>query len=980
MSGSVCTGVPGFETVSVSELEEFHGRGIFLRHTKTGCEIYHVLNEDSDNLFSFTFKTPPRDNTGVAHILEHSVLCGSRRFPVKDPFLLLLKGSMNTYMNAFTFPDKTVYPASSQVEEDFYNLFMVYADAVFFPLLRREAFMQEGQRREITGSGALEAVGIVYNEMKGNYSTHDSIAAEWAYRSLFPDTPYAFDSGGEPSAILDLSYEQFRAFHEAWYHPSNCRIFLYGNIPTEKHLAFLEENFLSRFDRRDVDARIASVQRWGAPRLLERSYPAGGGETEDGSSSVTLNWLLPSVTDPLTVLSFEVLTEILLGNSGSPLQKALVDSHLGEDLSSATGIETETQEMSFSVGLRGASPSRQKEIEKLIFTVLRDLSSRGIDPQQVEGAVRHVEFRSREIKAGSVFGISLMRRALRGWLHGKHPELTMEFRSRIDELKEILGRDSRYFEKLIETGLLTNQHRTTLIVKPDAQLAARQDEDIRQRLAGEAARLGEQGLCRLRGELENFRAFQETPDSPEAFSLIPSLRLESIPRRIENIPTQKLPLSGIAETYAHDLYTNGIVYTEFAFDVGDSGRPEMFLPLFASALTGVGAGGETYDRIALELALKTGGFQTYVEAGAAAGAPERVRSFLFLRLKSLETGFHEALDLLRTILLEPDFEDAARLRDIFLEYRNDFKASIIPNGSAYSSSRAESRLSAAGRVEELWKGISQYRFAAGLPAKKAPCEMRENFAAIRHKYITRGRFIVNFTCEEKSWNAVGKALENFAAALPEGYPALPAPADRSDAAERMEGIAVPASVGFVSSAVRASRLGQPEHAHEAVLAHLLSTGYLWEKIRMKGGAYGASCSALGRDQVFSFSSYRDPNIASTFEAFRGAVRDIAEGGIDAESAKNAVIGTAAREMKPLSPGGKSIVGFRRSLYSLSDELRRRHQDYILETRPEDLVAAARRLDAAFCDAYSAVIAGKEALSAAAETLPALKKNILEISL
>ncbi|MCL1818869.1 MAG: insulinase family protein, partial [Spirochaetaceae bacterium] len=294
-----------FELISRTSLDEFRAEGVFLRHKKTGCEVYHVFNQDADNLFSFTFKTLPRNDTGVAHILEHSVLCGSRRFPVKDPFLLLLKGSMNTYMNAFTFPDKTVYPASSQVEEDFYNLFKVYGDAVFFPLLRREAFMQEGQRREIE-EGGLRAVGIVYNEMKGNYSNHDSIAGEWASRSLFPDTPYAFDSGGEPSAILDLSYEEFLAFHAAYYHPSNCRVFLYGNIPTEKHLVFLEENFLARCERRDVAAEFPAQKRWNAPRFLERSYPAGEGEDADGSSSVTVNWLLPPVNDPLKVLSLEI--------------------------------------------------------------------------------------------------------------------------------------------------------------------------------------------------------------------------------------------------------------------------------------------------------------------------------------------------------------------------------------------------------------------------------------------------------------------------------------------------------------------------------------------------------------------------------------------------------------------------------------------------------------------------------------------------
>jgi Zn-dependent M16 (insulinase) family peptidase len=977
---------PDFELVSGGDLEEFRGRGIFLRHKKTGCEIYHVLNADPDNLFSFTFKTLPKNNTGVAHILEHSVLCGSRGFPVKDPFLLLLKGSAHTYMNAFTFPDKTVYPASSQVEEDFYNLFKVYGDAVFFPLLRREAFLQEGQRREIEG-GKLRAVGIVYNEMKGNYSTHDSIASEWAYRALFPDTPYAFDSGGEPLAILDLDYEEFKNFHAEYYHPSNCRIFLYGNIPTEKHLAFLEENFLSRFERRDIRTEFSPPRRWDAPRFLERSYPAGEGETEETSSSVTLNWLLPAVTDPLKVLSLEILAEILLGNAGSPLQKALIDSRLGEDLSPATGVETEIREMTFSVGLRGTSAGKTTEIENLIFSVLKKLSEDGLDAEQTEGALRRVEFYNREIREGAVFGMRLLRRALCGWLHGEHPERTMKFRGRMDELQAVLKREKRYFENLIKKELLENPHRTTLVVKPDAELAARREAETRKKLDAEAAALGKEGFQRLEEEIAKFRAFQETPDSPEDLKTIPSLRLEAIPRKLENIPTQRADIPGIRESYTHDLYTNGIVYADFAFDLGDagSGGPgDMFAPLFASALTGLGAAGRSYDRIALELSLKTGGFHTQIEAGTSACGRERVRRFLFLRLKALEAVFPEALDLIKDILLEPDFEDERRLRDIFLEYRNGFKSSIIPGGNAYAASRAERRLSAAEQVEELWKGVSQYQFAAALSAKKAPAAMRENFTRIRRQYINRGRLIVNFTCEEKSRNMTEKVLENFAAALPEETEVrgdLPREfSSGGNYGSNMEAIAVPSDVCFVASAVRAAPYGSPEHAHEAVLAHLLSTGFLWEKIRMRGGAYGASCAALGLDRVFSFSSYRDPNIVSTFEAFREAVRDIAEKGLDAESAKNAVIGTAAREMKPLSPGGKGFIGFRRRLYNLPDELRQERQNFVLDTRPEDIAAAAGRISAAFEQSYSAVIGGREAISAAARTLPDLRENYIELSL
>ncbi len=974
--------VRGFDILTVARLDEYNAVGVLAKHRGTGCEVYHVVTDDRDNLFAFAFKTLPEDDSGVAHILEHSVLCGSKDFPAKDPFLLLLKGSMNTYMNAFTFPDKTVYPASSQVEKDFYNLFRVYGDAVFFPLLRREAFMQEGHRREFGADGRLDAVGIVYNEMKGNYSSHDSIASEWAYRSLFPGSPYSFDSGGEPGSVLGLGYDAFVAFHRKHYHPSNCRVFLYGNIPTERHLGFLEDNFLSRFSAGPEIGDIAPVERWDAPRFLERTYPAGEGETVEGSSSVTVNWLLFPVTDPLKVLAFEILSEVLLGNAGSPLEKALVESGLGEDLSPATGIETETLELTFSVGLRGTSPAKRGKIESLVFDVLRGLVEKGIEREQIEGALRRVEFRSREIKAGAAFGMRLMRRSLRGWLHGGSPELTMNFRDRFEELKRAHAADPRFFEKLIAEYLLDNPHRTTLVVKPDPELARRQEEEIRGRLDAEARALSGGAKAELEAALAAFRAFQESPDSPEARASIPSLALSDVPREVERIPAVPYPLTGVGEAWGHDLFTNGIVYADFAFDLAGAGEDLfMYLPLYAMALTGIGAGGRPYDRMALELSLKTGGFSAQVEAATTAGRDPKIRRFLFLRIKCLEPLLRESLDLLGDLLLDPDLGDEDRLRDILLEYRNELKSAIVPSGHSFASSRAERGLSQSEYLEELWKGVSQYLFVSRLSGGEAVKTLASKFREIRDSLLVSGNLKANFTCPEAFWPEAGRAIEGFAARLPRDSAGARADAvQNGGAVPRIEGLAVPSSVGFVATAVPAARFGSREHAHETVLAHLLSTGRLWESIRMKGGAYGAFSVAMGREAVFSFASYRDPNVASTLDAFRTAIEEIAVSGVDELSAKDSVIGTVAKDMKPLSPSGKSIVAFKRTLYGVSDELRESQQAWLLGTSREDLRKAAERLRDGFSRGYSAVIAGKGALDEASSAYPGLAENRIEIPL
>ena len=383
----------GFTLVSVSDQEEYKGKGYTYRHDKTGLELFHLHNDDTENLFSFTFKTPAYDNSGVAHILEHSVLSGSRKYPVKDPFMALMKGSMNTFLNAMTYPEKTVYPAASPVEKDYFNMMSVYADAVFFPLLKKEVFHQEGHRLEFDEDGNLKIVGIVFNEMKGAYSDHDSIVGEWCFRSLFPDTQYHYDSGGQPETIPDLSYEEFKNYHETYYHPSNCRVFLYGNISSEKQLQFLENEFLNSFVKKNVDTEIKNQVRWDKPRAIEFTSPLTDNEDPKGKSTIAVNWLISDIGKPMDLLSMEVLSDILLSNSGSPLYKAIVDSGLGADLSPVSGLETDVKELIFSVGIRGSDPDKKESFEKLLEDELTKITNKGFLP----GIVEPLYYRSHEL-------------------------------------------------------------------------------------------------------------------------------------------------------------------------------------------------------------------------------------------------------------------------------------------------------------------------------------------------------------------------------------------------------------------------------------------------------------------------------------------------------------------------------------------------------------------------------------------------------
>ena len=434
--------ISAFDVVARHELPEYRSHATLLRHRATGCEVLHLAAADPENLFAFCFATPPRDDTGVSHITEHSVLSGSRRYPLKEPFSVLMKGSMHTFLNALTYPDRTVYPAASCNRADFFNLLEVYADAVFHPLLRKETFMQEGWRLEPVepGSTDLQLSGVVYNEMKGAYSSPESLVGEWAFRSLFPDTPYRHDSGGDPRFLPTLTWESLREFQARYYHPSNCRVFLYGDIPLPDILGLLQERYFSGFSAQRIEASIPLQPRWKSPLRLEKTFPVKAGTPLDKRSSITLSWLLPGAEDPVSLVAHEILSEVLIGSAGSPLRKKLVDSGLGEDLSPVSGLETDLKEIVFVAGLRGSEPEREKQVEQLILSTLTDLARTGLDQQLVQSMINRVEFRHREIRGnGSPYALRLMGRAFRGWVHGQDPLSSLQFAPAMEGLKSRLS-------------------------------------------------------------------------------------------------------------------------------------------------------------------------------------------------------------------------------------------------------------------------------------------------------------------------------------------------------------------------------------------------------------------------------------------------------------------------------------------------------------------------------------------------------------
>jgi len=977
--------ISGFEPIGAVALPEYRAELKVFRHVETGCQVAHAACDDPENLFAFAFRTPPPNGRGIPHVLEHSVLCGSERFPLKDPFADLLGGSMNTFLNAYTFPDKTVYPAASTVAADYYNIMDVYGDAVFHPLLSEEVFHQEGRHFEWREPDRrrLEVVGVVYNEMKGAYTNPDAVSMKWAVRSLFPTGPYAHDAGGDADRILDLTYRELTEYHRRYYHPSNCRIFLYGGLPTEQQLAFLQERFLGSFrcppGAVGSDSSIETGPRWKTPRRLAKRYALKRGESLAKRSIFLLNWRLPPVADPLLVLSLELLAEVLLGNDGSPLRKALLASRLGEDIAPASGLDTELRDLVLSVGLRGTDADKARRIEALVGDVLEELTEKGVDPDLIEGACHQAEFANREIRAGGLpYGLRLMRRSLRGWLHDLGPEITLEFRRWMDALLRRLAADRDYLPGLISTHLLANRHRSALVVAPEAGRQERDERRLEKRLARYRRRLDAGQIAEIDRAAARLADFQNRGHGSEGAVQVPVLGVEELPRRVQRIPTARRGGSG-RSTYAHAVQSNGIVYVDLAYDIDAlGGETALYLPFWCRAVHSLGLDGKTYGEVARELARKTGGVSASPDAGRTVQGAHR--RFLYFGFKALEEKTADALDLVKGLLLSADFTDHERLRELWLNMRNGFRTAVRARGHQFASLRAGARLCSSLEWEESWRGVSQYLFLDGKAAHldREVEEMSGRLERIRDLVLS-GQPMINATSDREH---VSSAADLLGRVLPSGVPAVgthdPAPHPVPLPRKSAESLAVTTPVGYVAKTLAASFWGTPESAAESVLGRLLATGALWEKIRMKGGAYGAFASTLALSGVFVFSTYRDPNIIESCDAFRESLAEIAAAPPSEDAVRRAVVATVGADEKPMGPGAKGFAAMSRHLFGITDEARQRRREMILGTTSAALSEAAGRLLESFESGPFVVMAGRRAIEEAGTRMAGLTESVLTI--
>ncbi len=835
-------------------------------HKRTGARLLSVINEDENKVFSINFRTPPKDSTGVAHILEHSVLNGSEKYPVKEPFVELIKGSLATFINAFTYPDKTCYPVASQNVQDFYNLIDVYMDAVFHPLISEQTLMQEGWHYELNDpSEPLTYKGVVFNEMKGAYSSPDGVLETVIVNSLFPRHVYGVDSGGDPRHIPDLTHENFKAFHASYYHPSNSFIFFYGNDDPEKRLELME-GYLKPYKKIKVRSGIPLKKPFKRAKRVQYAYDAGQDTDIKKKHYLTVNWVLPETSDPVMNFSLRILSNILIGTPASPLKKALLDSGLGEDLA-GIGLESDVRQIIFSTGLKGTRARDAKKIESLIFDTLEKLVRDGIDPDMIAASLNTIEFRLRENNTGSLpRGISLMLRSLTTWLHDDDPFKLLAFEAPLSAIKAKLTNDNRYFEKLIETYLLENQHRTILRLKPDPDFGRRFDEEEKARLAKVRETLTEEQLQKIVETTKALKKRQETPDTEEALATIPVLKLQDLEKASRTIPIEVMDVQDAKVLY-HDLFTNGIVYLDLGFDL--HALPKDLLPLtevFGRALLEMGTETEDYVKLSQRIGKSTGGIFSSTATSAVIGSRESVAK-LFLRGKATVAQSSELLNILKDVLLTTKFDNQERLKQIVLEEKAGLESMLVPRGHIFVNQRLRAQFSEAGWAQDQMSGVG-YLFALRDLEKaidKKWASVLEKLEAMREALVNRNALLCNVTVDASNWDMFKPQLGSFLSALPAKDVSL-SPFNVQPVQMR-EGLTIPAQVNYVGKGLNLYELGYERDGSAMVVNGYMQMAYLWEKIRVQGGAYGGFSAFDDVSGVFTFLSYRDPNVASTIENY-----------------------------------------------------------------------------------------------------------------
>ncbi len=934
-----------YEILDEHRVEDVQSDGFILRHKKSGARIAILSNNDDNKVFYIGFRTPPEDETGVPHIIEHTTLCGSKKFPVKDPFIELAKGSLNTFLNAMTYPDKTVYPVASCNDQDFKNLMDVYLDAVFNPNITKyeEIFRQEGWHYELTGKDdELKINGVVYNEMKGAYSSPDEVLSSQIYRSLFPDNTYSKDSGGNPEYIPKLTYEAYLDFYHKYYHPSNSYIYLYGDMDVVERLEWLDKEYLSLYDYKKVNSEINKQPAFDEIKNVETQYSITMDDSQENKTYLSYNRVVGDSLDEMLYQAFDVLDYALVSSPGAPVKQALIDAGIGDDVYGS--YDAGILQPVFSFVAKNANASQADEFESIIENTLKEVVKTGINKEALLAGINSSEFKFREADFGQfpkglLFGLN----CLDSWLFDDmKPFIHLECLGTFAKLRKAV--DTDYFEKLIQEYLLDNTHGSSVTVKPKRGLGNEREEALAKELSDYKASLSDEEIKKLIEDTEHLKKYQEEPSSDEDLRKLPMLtradmKKDAMP--FSNIEDELLDVKVVR----HDIESNGIDYISFLFDAGDFAQSELgYLGFFTNALGLVSTEKYNYTDLANATNIYTGGIST----GTASHPDIKDRNnFVFkfeVKLKVLEKNLDKALELMEQMLLSSDFTDTKRLGELVAQIKARLQANLSSSGHLVAAMRSMSSFSRYALYQDELKGIAFYRSICRIEKElsESPKNVSDKLAAIAKKLFARNRMLISFTGNNEAYGNAKPSLEKVIA----GFNKISAVGNQAEVHfnTAKEAFIDASQIQYVAKTGDFICEGYEYTGALRLLRIILSYDYLWINVRVKGGAYGCMNTFLRSGESY-FVSYRDPNLSDTLDVYDRIPEYIKSFSPDERDMTKYIIGTFSALDTPMNPEAKGSRSLSAYLEGITYEQIQKERNEILNAQPEDIRRLADLVEA-----------------------------------
>lgn len=952
-----------YELIKEENLTDIHAKGYLLRHKKSGAKISLISNDDENKVFYIGFRTPVEDSTGVPHIIEHTVLCGSDKFPVKDPFVELVKGSLNTFLNAMTYPDKTVYPVASCNDKDFANLMDVYLDAVFHPNIykKEEIFKQEGWHYELEDKDAPVTInGVVYNEMKGAFSSPEGVLDRVVLNSLFPDTTYSNESGGDPEVIPELTYEQYLDFHRKFYHPCNSYIYLYGNMDMDEKLEFLDKEYLSHYDKIEVDSAIQLQAPFEKPVTISKPYSIASSESLEDNAYLSYNVAIGTNLESELTLAFDVLDYALLSAPGAPLKQALIDAGIGKDIMG--GFDNSTLQPIFSVVAKNANKEDEEKFVGIIEDTLKKIVKDGLNRKSLLAGINSEEFKFREADYGNfpkglIYGLSCMD----SWLYDDdEPFLYLKILDVFAALKEKI--ETGYFEELIQKYLLDNSHKSYVSIEPEKGLNARLEKELEEKLAAYKNGLSEEEIDKLVEDTKHLKQYQEEPSPKEDLMKIPMLKRQDMKREAQPLVYEKVSCNGI-ETIHTNIYSNGIHYLNLMFDISDITEEELpYLGVLKAVLGYMDTEHYNYADLANEINLMTGGISSQINIYADTKKKDSFHAKYEVRSKILYQNLEEGLRLLSEILMRTQITDEKRLYEILARIKSRLQMSLSSAGHSVSAMRAMSYFSPVARFNDLVGGIALYRTIAELEEHfdEKKQFLMDKLRSLAEKIFVKNRLLISLTADAEGYQLLEEKFPQFLTVLPDGEEEGEAVAFQCE--KKNEGFLDASKVQYVSRAGNYLSAGYSYTGALRILKVILSYDYLWINVRVKGGAYGCMSGFMRNGDAY-FTSYRDPNLKSTNEIYEGIPAYLRAFDADERDMTKYIIGTVSDMDTPLNPAAKGMRSVSAYLTNISYEELQRERNEVLDAQPENIKNLAALIEAVLAQDALCVIGAEENVEA-----------------